>query len=511
MYAPSKPTAKESNRLTGIAIKGLLCLLLIVSTVTAYTPSNKIFTYQGRLYDDGAPANGEYDLEFRLWDGPDPNKAHLVTWEEVYHEHPVSDGYFTVDLNFAPYAQFSQDDLFDGSDRWLRIGIRPGKLEDPNEYTFVYPLTKLNAVPFAHLAHRLQTPAELRSDTNEPVLTIANDGKGPEINFEGESTLIKYGNDATIDIFDDYLLNIGNSQTRFVSYDSTEEIGHDRTITVDRSESKTIGVNSQTMVTMNRSTTVGAIDETIVGAVSTVSTGGDMNRSAGRDLNMQAGRNVNLAANNEIKTLSLMRIIGDDPNQAVLVDGVLNLKSKQDFPPANGTYGMLYVKEGKLYYQDDDDLFLITSGGATPQPIYFSVKRDTSYDWPENGTPQVIDFGKGSTVWYSVGGGFDPSTSSFVAPTRGIYSFSGSIHFRNLSGNDQIYAELQCGPRTYRGDYQFARAYAESATVNVTVYLEPGDVVQLRGFVWAVSPPVEVFGNISTTHAFTYFNGAKVD
>lgn len=511
MYAPLDLKANQSHHLIGIAIKGLVFLLLISGIALALTPSNKVFTYQGRLYDDGVPADGEYDLMFYLLDGPDPNKAHDVTWEEVYHEKLVSDGFLTVDLNFAPYAQFTQDDLFDGSGRWLRIGIRPGVLEDPNEYTFIYPLTKLNAVPLAHLAHRLQTPAGLRSDTNEPVLKVANDGAGPEINFEGESTLIKYDNDATIDIFDDYFVNIGNSQTRLVGFDSTEDIGHDRTITVDRNESKTVGINSTTTVTLNRSTTVGAADQTIVGAVSTVSTGGDLNRSAGKDLNLQAGRNINLSADNEIKTGALMRLIGADPNQAVLVDGVLNLKSKQDFPPANGTYGMLYVKEGKLYYQDDDDLFLITSGGATPQPIYFSVKRNTSYDWPVNGTPQVIDFGKDSTIWYSVGGGFDPKSSSFVAPTRGIYSFSGSIHFRNLTGNDQIYAELQCGPRTYRGEDKFVRAYAESATVSVTTYLEAGDVVQLRGFVWAVSPPAQVFGNISTTHAFTYFNGAKVN
>jgi hypothetical protein len=511
MYAPLDLKANQSHHLTGIAIKGLVFLLLISGIALALTPSNKVFTYQGRLYDDGVPADGEYDFEFHLLDNPEPNKANPITLREYFHEHPVTNGYFTVDLNFVPHIDLTAEDIFDGSDRWLMIGVRPGELEDPNRYTDLYPLTKLNAVPFAHLAHRLRTPAELRSDTNEPVLTIANAGTGPEIDFEGESTLVKYGNDATIDILDDYLVNIGNSQTRFVGYDSTEEIGHDRTITVDRSESKTVGVNSQTTVTINRSTTVGAGDETFVGAISIVSAGGDLNRTAGKDLNLEAGRNINLAANNEIKTLSLVRMVGADPNQAVLVDGVLNLKSKQDSPPANGTYGMLYVKEGKLYYQDDDDLFLITSGGATPQPIYFSVKRDTSYDWPENGTPQVIDFGKNSTVWYSEGGGFDPKTSSFVAPTRGIYSFSGSVHFRNLTGTDQIYAELKCGTRTYRGDYQYARASAESATVNVTTYLEPGDVVQLLGFVWAVSPPAQVFGNISTTHAFTYFNGAKVN
>jgi hypothetical protein len=511
--APLDPDSNHNYRLSQIVIKSFLCLLLMTGTAIALIPSNKVFTFQGRLYDDGVPADGEYDFEFRLLDHPEPNQANPITMREYYHEHPVTNGYFTVDLNFVPHIDLTAEDLFDGSDRWLRISVRPGELEDPNKYTDLYPLTKLNAVPFAHLAHRLQTPAVLRSDTNEPVLTIANDGAGSEIYFEGENTLVKYDNDATIDILDDYLVNIGNSQTRFVSYDSSEEIGHDRTVTVNHSESKTIGVDSQILVTINRNTTVGGADQTLVGAVSAVSSGGDMNRTGGRDLNLNAGRNVNLSANNEIKTLSLMRLIGEDPNQAVLVDGVLSLKSKQEFPPANGTYGMLFVKEGKLYYQDDDDLFLITSGGATPQQICFSVKRDSAYDWPDDNMPHVIDFGKNSTVWYSEGGGFDQKSSSFIAPTRGIYSFSGSVHFRNLSGNEQIYAELKCGPRTYRGDYQFVRGYSESATVNVTTYLEAGDVVQLWGFVWVISPPIpiEVFGNISPTHAFTYFNGAKVD
>lgn len=495
--------------------------------VAAYTPSNKIFTYQGLLYDNGAPADGEYDLVFGLLDHPEPNKAKPVTWQEFYHEHPVSDGYLTVDLNFAPYAPFTKDDLFDGSDRWLMIGIRPGKLKDPNDYTFIYPPTRLTAVPFAHLAHRLRTPAVLRSDTNESVLTIANEGDGPEIFFEGVSTLINYENDATVDVLDDYSVNIGSSQTRVVGFDSIEDIGRNRTLTVNQNESKTVGVNSETTISGQRKMNIGTTETKSVGAsstktvsinssitvggVSSISTGSDMNRDVGRDFNLQAGRNINLAADKEIKTLSLVRMTGADPNQALLIDGVLNLKPKENVPPANGDYGMLYVKDGKLYYQDDDDLFLITSGGATPQKICFSVKRDSSYDWPENGKPQVIDFGKGSTVWYSVGGGFDPATSSFIAPTRGIYSFSAAVTFQNLSGNDQIYAELQCGPRTYRGDYKFVRAYTESAAVNVTVHLEPGDVVQLRAFVWAVSPPAEVFGNTSTTHAFTYFNGAKVD
>ena len=503
MFAALEPASCKLFSFSRIAIKSLMCLILMGGIAVANTPSNQIFTFQGRLYDDGAPADGEYDLVFCLLDGPEPNEANPVTWEEFYYEYPVSEGYFTVDLNFAPFDKVTEDELFDGSERWLRIGIRPGEFEDPNDYTYLYPLTKLNAVPFSHLAYRLRAPAVLRSDSNEPVLTIADEGSGAGLYFAGESGLMKYEKDAAVDI--------GNSETRSVGLDSTESIVRDRTLTIDRNESKSVGGDSTSMVTLDRSSTVGVSDETIVGGVSAVSAGSDMNRSSGKDLNLEAGRNINLTAAGEIKSLSLLRVTGSDPNKAVLVDGVLNLKPKANLPPANGTYGMLYVKEGKLYYQDDDDLFLITAGGASPQRICFSVKRDKSYDWPDDGMPHVVEFGKGSSVWYSVGGGFDPNTGSFVAPTRGIYSFNGSVTFRNLSGNDQIYAELQCGPRTYRGDYKFVRAYTESATVNVTVYLEPGDVVQLRAFVWAVSPPAEVFGNTSPTHAFTYFNGAKVD
>jgi hypothetical protein len=49
-----------------------LTLLLVVTFVAGAT--NKIFaqstafTYQGRLQDGGAPANGSYDFQFTLWD-----------------------------------------------------------------------------------------------------------------------------------------------------------------------------------------------------------------------------------------------------------------------------------------------------------------------------------------------------------------------------------------------------------------------------------------------------------
>src|SRR2546428_12533160 len=42
-----------------------LLLLLNAGRVVAQTSA---FTYQGRLTDGGTPANGNYDLQFTLWD-----------------------------------------------------------------------------------------------------------------------------------------------------------------------------------------------------------------------------------------------------------------------------------------------------------------------------------------------------------------------------------------------------------------------------------------------------------
>src|SRR5262245_6875797 len=83
---------------------------LRVSTALAQTA----FTYQGRLNDGGASANGSYDLLFIVYDnsvagnqqGPTLTNAATV----------VSNGLFTVTLDFG--------NQFPGTARWLEIGVR---------------------------------------------------------------------------------------------------------------------------------------------------------------------------------------------------------------------------------------------------------------------------------------------------------------------------------------------------------------------------------------------------
>ncbi|HUU95952.1 MAG TPA: hypothetical protein VM487_09430 [Phycisphaerae bacterium] len=95
------------------------------------------FTYQGQLKDSGVPANGDYDFVFRLFD--DPNNGAQVGGDVEIDEWPVSDGLFTVELDFGT-------DVFTGDALWLDVSVR---LDGGGEYTVLSPRQPLNATPYA--------------------------------------------------------------------------------------------------------------------------------------------------------------------------------------------------------------------------------------------------------------------------------------------------------------------------------------------------------------------------
>src|SRR5262245_38052522 len=98
------------------------------------------FTYQGRLNDGASPANGMYDLTFTLFDAP--NGGSILGASNVFDDLPISNGLFTVTLDFA--AQF------DGKGRWLQIAARPGASNGP--YTNLAPRQTLFPTPYAMYA-----------------------------------------------------------------------------------------------------------------------------------------------------------------------------------------------------------------------------------------------------------------------------------------------------------------------------------------------------------------------
>jgi len=147
---------------------------------------------------------------------------------------------------------------------------------------------------------------------------------------------------------------------------------------------------------------------------------------------------------------------------------------------------------------------------STVTEVSFSVKRDAEYDWPSNGSVETIDFSSDSTVWSNKGGGYDTMNNRFIAPASGVYTFNGAISFRQIAVGDFIYASIVAGGKTYYGTRKNSSGTGELVHVSVTVHLNAGEEAYLKGYVNDTSPPASVYGNSSTTHAFTYFMGARV-
>jgi hypothetical protein len=113
--------------------------ILVFAGPAAAGPEGTKFTYQGRLIYAGQVADEEYDFQFRLFDA-DVAGTQLGT-DLDQPEVDVIDGYFTVQLDFGG--------VFDGNERWLQIGVRPGDQNDPCEYIVLSPRQKIMPTPYA--------------------------------------------------------------------------------------------------------------------------------------------------------------------------------------------------------------------------------------------------------------------------------------------------------------------------------------------------------------------------
>jgi len=103
----------------------------------AVTPQGTSFTYQGRLTDGGAPANGAFDIEVRLFDAAVGGLQ--VGGTVTLSDQSVQNGVFSTLLDFG--AQFN------GSARWLELRVRAGA--SVGAYTTITPRTLLDSTPYA--------------------------------------------------------------------------------------------------------------------------------------------------------------------------------------------------------------------------------------------------------------------------------------------------------------------------------------------------------------------------
>lgn len=100
-------------------------------------PVGSGFTYQGRLTTSGNPANGQYDLQFSLFDAASGGIKVGNTFTVL--SQTVSSGLFTVQLDFGA-------SVFQGDARWLEIEVRQA---GGGAYTTLAPRQPLTAAPYA--------------------------------------------------------------------------------------------------------------------------------------------------------------------------------------------------------------------------------------------------------------------------------------------------------------------------------------------------------------------------
>jgi len=77
----------------------ILCLCVSATAGRAQTPVGTAFTYQGKLANTGALVNGEYDLEFSLYDAATAGSQ--VGSAIVKDNVAVASGVFVVALDFG--------------------------------------------------------------------------------------------------------------------------------------------------------------------------------------------------------------------------------------------------------------------------------------------------------------------------------------------------------------------------------------------------------------------------
>ncbi|PYS59102.1 MAG: hypothetical protein DMF74_22120, partial [Acidobacteria bacterium] len=94
----------------------IVCVLLLLMVSPTYGQTT-VFTYQGRLSDGGAPANGAYDLQFKLFDTASTGAGTQIGSTITNSALTVTGGVFTTQLDFGASA-------FPGADRFLEISVR---------------------------------------------------------------------------------------------------------------------------------------------------------------------------------------------------------------------------------------------------------------------------------------------------------------------------------------------------------------------------------------------------
>src|SRR5437867_7771138 len=110
-------------------------LALLLAATSAFAQASS-FNYQGRLTDGGTAANGNYDLQFVLFDSLSGGAQ--VGSTQTVNTVAVSNGVFTVSLDFGANS-------FPGASRFLEFSARP----TGGSFTLLTPRQQITSTPYA--------------------------------------------------------------------------------------------------------------------------------------------------------------------------------------------------------------------------------------------------------------------------------------------------------------------------------------------------------------------------
>jgi hypothetical protein len=163
----------------------LLGILAGVGQAEAQQFLSKAFTYQGQIKAGGTPADGRYDLQFKLWNHAKQTVATALEAGPVCVDNVlVINGLFSVQIDFG-----SSTGLFNGEARWLEVGVRQDAVVgncNTSVYEILSPRQALTAMPYAA---GLALPFVGEIASSSPAVTLRNSGTG-------NTLLIRPGADA---------------------------------------------------------------------------------------------------------------------------------------------------------------------------------------------------------------------------------------------------------------------------------------------------------------------------
>ncbi len=129
------------------------------------------FTYQGRLNNNGAPANGVYDFRFRA--AVDAGGNNFVGTPSLVSGIVVTNGLFTAPVDFGA-------GIFNGSNVWLQVEVRTNGV---GGYSALFPPQPLTPAPYAITAGSVSSgglPAVYTNSVafNNPGNSFSGNGTG---------------------------------------------------------------------------------------------------------------------------------------------------------------------------------------------------------------------------------------------------------------------------------------------------------------------------------------------